>query len=168
MAFALTIPKWYNTWVLQIFFVNIWTKIFFKIFFFNFLKKYFQKIFSIPKCYIISESWDQMPSRGFDKNCVSRSLSNMSKNGLRMVVCLNFDITHLSPPTTLNEINKGVIYCLLENLHSFFHSWFFSAITEKSSYSWSWLAWRAFVHCHRSCELVAASAHGSCVVVVVC
>ena len=47
MAFALTIPKWYNTWVLQIFFVNIWTKIFFKIFFFNFLKKYFQKIFAI-------------------------------------------------------------------------------------------------------------------------
>ena len=26
-------------------------------------------------------------------------LSNMSKNGLRMVVCLNFDITHLSPPS---------------------------------------------------------------------
>ena len=30
MAFGLTIPKWYNTWVLQIFFVNIWSKIFFK------------------------------------------------------------------------------------------------------------------------------------------
>ena len=32
MAFGLTIPKWYNTWVLQIFFVNIfffdWKKIF--------------------------------------------------------------------------------------------------------------------------------------------
>ena len=33
VAFVLTIPKWYNTWVLQIFFVNIWSKIFFKIFF---------------------------------------------------------------------------------------------------------------------------------------
>ena len=32
------------------------------------------------------------------KFCVSRSLSNMSKNGLRMVVRLNFGITHLSPP----------------------------------------------------------------------
>ena len=53
MAFALTIPKWYNTWVLQIFFVNIWTKIFFKIFFFNFLKKYFQKIFAIPKLLLL-------------------------------------------------------------------------------------------------------------------
>ena len=61
VAFVLTIPKWYNTWVLQIFFVNIWSKIFFKIFFFNFLKKYFQKIFSIPKCYTILESWEQMP-----------------------------------------------------------------------------------------------------------
>ena len=61
VAFVLTIPKWYNTWVLQIFFVNIWTKIFFRIFFFNFLKKYFQKIFSIPKCYTILESWEQMP-----------------------------------------------------------------------------------------------------------
>ena len=38
VAFVLTIPKWYNTWVLQIFFVNIWSKIFFKIFFSN-LKK---------------------------------------------------------------------------------------------------------------------------------
>ena len=38
MAFGLTIPKWYNTWVLQIFFVNIRSKIFFKIFFPIFLK----------------------------------------------------------------------------------------------------------------------------------
>ena len=30
------------------------------------------------------------------KFCVFGSLSNMSKNGLRMVVCLNFDITHSS------------------------------------------------------------------------
>ena len=30
------------------------------------------------------------------KFCVFGSLSNMSKNGLRMVVHLNFDITHLS------------------------------------------------------------------------
>ena len=102
----------------------------------NFLKKYFEKIFSIPKCYTILESWDQMPSHGFDKNliwrifffniqrgdpldfqkrflqcrgvifqkkkfCVFGSLSNMSKNGLRMVVCLNFDITHLSPPSNI-------------------------------------------------------------------
>ena len=59
-AFGLTIPKWYNTWVLKIFFVNIffknWKKIFWKIF----LKKYLQKIFSIPKCYTILESWDQL------------------------------------------------------------------------------------------------------------
>ena len=67
-----------------------------------------------------------MPSHGFDKNLiqrvsfstskgvfcndggyfkkkkfyVSRILSNMSKNGLRMVVRLNFDITHLSPPSS--------------------------------------------------------------------
>ena len=138
LAFVLTIPKWYNTWVLQIFFVNIfflnWKKIFWKIF----LTKYLQKIFAIPKCYTILESWEQMPQHGFDKNlirrifffniqrgdpldfqkrflqcrgvifqkkkfCVFGSLSNMSKNGLRMVVCLNFDITHLSPPSNCNQ-----------------------------------------------------------------
>ena len=38
------------------------------------------------------------------KFCVFGSLSNMSKNGLRMVVCLNFDITHLSPPSTGGQI----------------------------------------------------------------
>ena len=52
MAFGLTIPKWYNTWVLQIFFVNIWSKIFFKIFFpifgKNIFKKYFQYLSAIP------------------------------------------------------------------------------------------------------------------------
>ena len=43
-----------------------------------------------------------MPGGNFSKKkfCVSRSLSNISKNGLRMVVHLNFDITHLSPPST--------------------------------------------------------------------
>ena len=60
IAFGLTIPKWYNTWVLKIFFVNIFSKIFFKNIFSNFWNKYLQKIFSIPKCYTISESWDQM------------------------------------------------------------------------------------------------------------
>ena len=39
------------------------------------------------------------------KFCVFGSLSNMSKNGLRMVVCLNFDITHLSAPSIPNQIN---------------------------------------------------------------
>merc|ERR1712218_519868 len=52
MAFGLTIPKWYNTWVLQIFSVNIWSKIFFKIFFpifgKNIFKKYFQYLSAIP------------------------------------------------------------------------------------------------------------------------
>jgi len=52
MAFGLTIPKWYNTWVLQIFFVNIWSKIFFKIFFpifwKNIFRKYFQYLSVIP------------------------------------------------------------------------------------------------------------------------
>ena len=38
MAFGLTIPKWYNTWVLQIFFVNILCQ---KYFF-----QFFEKIFS--------------------------------------------------------------------------------------------------------------------------
>ena len=32
IAFGLTILKWYNTWVLEIFFVNIFCKIFSKIF----------------------------------------------------------------------------------------------------------------------------------------
>ena len=31
IAFGLTIPKWYNTWVLEIFLVNIFSKIFFPI-----------------------------------------------------------------------------------------------------------------------------------------
>ena len=52
IALGLTIPKWYNTWVLQIFFVNIWWKIFFKIFFpifgKNIFKKYFQYLSAIP------------------------------------------------------------------------------------------------------------------------
>ena len=42
MAFGLTIPKWYNTWVLQIFFVNIWCQKYFSKYFFQF----FEKIFS--------------------------------------------------------------------------------------------------------------------------
>ena len=115
---------------------NIVCKYLVKNIFSNFLKKYLRKRFPIPKCCTILESWDQMPSHGFDKNLiwsfffqhpkeghfgfskmvftitggnfsnkkfyVSRSLSNMSKNGLRMVVRLNFDITHLSPPSTTN------------------------------------------------------------------
>ena len=39
----------------------------------NFWKKYFQKIFSIPKCYTILESWDRMPSHGFDENLIWRN-----------------------------------------------------------------------------------------------
>ena len=39
IAFGLTIPKWYNTWVSKIFFRNIFGKIFLKIF----LKKIFTK-----------------------------------------------------------------------------------------------------------------------------
>ena len=70
IAFGLTIPKWYNTWVLKIFFVNIFSKIFLKIFFSNFWKKYLQKIFSIPKCYTILESWDRMQCNGFDRKMI--------------------------------------------------------------------------------------------------
>ena len=66
IALGLTIPKWYNTWVLKIFFVNIFSKIFFRNIFSNFWKKYLQKIFPIPKCYTILESWDQMQKTGFD------------------------------------------------------------------------------------------------------
>ena len=56
MALGLTIPKWYNTWVLQIFFCKYLVKNIFQNIFSNFLKNYFQKIFSIPKCYTILES----------------------------------------------------------------------------------------------------------------
>ena len=38
----------------------------------NFLIKYFQKIFLIPKCYTFLESWDHMPTYGFDKNLIWR------------------------------------------------------------------------------------------------
>ena len=41
IAFGLTIPKWYNTWVLEIFFVNIFFKNIFK----NIFPKIFPKIF---------------------------------------------------------------------------------------------------------------------------
>ena len=41
IAFGLTIPKWYNTWVLKIFFVNICSKIFFPIFEKNISKNIF-------------------------------------------------------------------------------------------------------------------------------
>ena len=40
------------------------------------------------------------------KFCVFRSLSNMSKNGLRMVVSQNFDITHLSPPSRFDSFGR--------------------------------------------------------------
>ena len=53
---------------------NIFCKYFFKnIFqniFSNFWKKYLQKIFSIPKCYTILESWDQMLSLGFGRKMI--------------------------------------------------------------------------------------------------
>ena len=53
------------------------------------------------------------------KFCVFGSLSNMSKNGLRMVVCLNFDITHLSPPSIiiLSIIKGGRVRFVIH--HSF-------------------------------------------------
>ena len=50
IAFVLTIPKWYNTWVLEIFFVNIFFKNIFQIFFKIFFQKIRSKIFLIPKC----------------------------------------------------------------------------------------------------------------------
>ena len=37
------------------------------------------------------------------KFCVSGSLPNMSKNGLRMVVRPNFDMTHLSDPSIIKN-----------------------------------------------------------------
>ena len=43
MAFGLTIPKWYNTWVLQIFFCKYLVKNIFQNIFFQFLKKIFTK-----------------------------------------------------------------------------------------------------------------------------
>ena len=70
IAFGLTIPKWYNTWVLKIFLDIFFEKIFWKIFEKYFWKKYLQKIFPIPKCYTILESWDQMQSNGFDRKMI--------------------------------------------------------------------------------------------------
>merc|ERR1711952_301637 len=52
------------------------------------------------------------------KYCVSRSLSNMSKNGLRMVVHLNFDITHLSPPSSKEMIDNNFNDNQLEKLEA--------------------------------------------------
>ena len=83
MAFGLTMPKWYNTYVLQIFFKNIFSKncknifdqIFTKKIWKIFLTKYLQKIFAIPKCYTILESWGQMPSHGFDNGMQKRFFS---------------------------------------------------------------------------------------------
>ena len=40
------------------------------------------------------------------KFCISRSLSNMSKNGLRILVHLNVHITILSHPPTLSHYNN--------------------------------------------------------------
>ena len=56
IAFGLTIPKWYNTWVLEIFFVNIFFKNIFQIFLKIFFQKICPKIFLIRKCYTILES----------------------------------------------------------------------------------------------------------------
>ena len=70
IAFGLTIPKWYNTWVLEIFFVNIFFKNIFQIFLKIFFQKICPKIFLIPKCYTILESWDRMQSNGFDRKMI--------------------------------------------------------------------------------------------------
>ena len=62
-----------------------------------------------------------MPGGNFStmkKYCVSRSLSNMSKNGLRMVVHLNFDITHLSPPSSKEMIDNNFNDKQLEKLEA--------------------------------------------------
>ena len=103
---------WLTAWLLA----NIFCKYLVKKnskYFFQFLKKYFQKIFSIPfrnretKCHHMAliKTWFKEFFFNIQKKfCVSRSLSNISKNGLGMVVRLNFDITHLSPPSTLNGI----------------------------------------------------------------
>ena len=52
------------------------------------------------------------------KFCVFGSLSNMSKNGLRMVVHLNFDITHLSPPSSKEMIDNNFNDNQLEKLEA--------------------------------------------------
>ena len=51
-------------------------KIFWKIF----LNKYLQKIFSIPKCYTILESWDQMLSHGFYRKWIWKKKINKKSN----------------------------------------------------------------------------------------
>ena len=52
------------------------------------------------------------------KFCVFGSLSNMSKNGLRMVVCLNFDITHLSAPSNIIQgVSRQSAKAKLKNRH---------------------------------------------------
>ena len=66
IAFGLTIPKWYNTWVSEIFFVNIFFKNIFK----NIFPKIFWKMFRISKCHTILESWDRMQSNGFDRKII--------------------------------------------------------------------------------------------------
>ena len=38
------------------------------------------------------------------KICVSESLSNMSKNGLRILACFNFHMTHLSGDVSVTYI----------------------------------------------------------------
>ena len=40
--------------------------------------------------------------------CVFGSLSNMSKSGLRILVCLNFHMTHLSHKATKGNKNRWV------------------------------------------------------------
>ena len=62
-AFGLTIPKWYNTWVLKIFFVNIffknWKKYFEKYFWKNIYKKHFQYPCVINYCQNVAETLPQ-------------------------------------------------------------------------------------------------------------
>ena len=134
VAFGLTIPKGYNTWVLKIVVEIFWKKHLKKYLKKYLWKKYLQTFISIPRCYTILALWDQMQHFGFDKKrilgdlnkniflnpkggpfgseetvfavqgvilpkkifCVFGSLSNMSKSGLRILVCLNFHMTHLS------------------------------------------------------------------------
>ena len=75
--------------LIEIWFRAIWKKIFFKIQRGGPLVQ--KKRFLLCRGVIFQKK----------KFCVFGSLSNMSKNGLRMVVSQNFDMTHLSPPSIL-------------------------------------------------------------------
>ena len=74
--------------------------------------------------------------------CVFGSLSNMSKSGLRILVCLNFHMTHLSTPSNMRVVLLPMVQSLKYTSNIWSH-WF---LHYKSVYQAEFIMCNQYLH----------------------